>query len=288
MSEAVASAMRNGASEAVLRPLAAEHLPDATGLSTEMGWPYRVEDWQFAHALGTGLALEQAGRLIGTAMRWDYGDSFATVGMIIVGKAHQGRGFGARLFDALLQGAGSRTILLNSTQEGLELYRRRGFALVGELNQHQGVPAIGGAVSETVRAAEAGELSQIIELDARAAGMDRSELLQSLARAGQLTVIEREGASRGYAASRRFGRGYVIGPVVVENVADAQALIDDAIAKLPGEFVRVDTPASSGLGDWLEARGLKRVDTVTSMVRGAPPKVEGDSRIYALCSQSLG
>lgn len=85
------------------------HLQQAVGLSSELGWPYRLEDWAFAQGLGEGFVLERAGRLIGTAMRWQYGHAFATLGMIIVANAAQGRGYGARLFDALLDDAGSQT-----------------------------------------------------------------------------------------------------------------------------------------------------------------------------------
>jgi hypothetical protein len=118
--------------------------------------------------------------------------------------------------------------------------------------------------------------------------MDRRILLEKLEQVGQLTVLGKPGSIRGYAVSRRFGRGHVIGPVVAADAADAQALIKDAFSKLPNEFVRVDTPTHLGLGSWLEEEGLKRVDTVSSMVRGALPEVSGSSRLFALCSQSLG
>ncbi|WP_035567846.1 GNAT family N-acetyltransferase [Litchfieldella anticariensis] len=267
-----------------------EHLQQALGLSTELGWPYRLEDWAFAQGLGEGLALEQNGMLIGTAMRWQYGPAFATLGMIIVANAAQGRGYGARLFDALLDDAGSQTLLLNSTQEGLALYGHRGFLPIGEVHQHQGVPTrkLPSPELDCIRAAEVSELPMIDELDSETVGMPRGRLLQCLAQAGRLSVIARNGVVTGYAACRRFGRGYVIGPVVAADVTQAQTLIEDAISKLPDTFIRVDIPGVSDLGSWLETRGLKRVDTVTAMVRGTPPQPSGDARLFALCSQSLG
>lgn len=266
------------------------HLQQALGLSSELGWPYRLEDWAFAQGLGEGWALEQAGRLIGTAMRWQYGHAFATLGMIIVANAAQGRGYGARLFDALLEDAGPQTLLLNSTREGLGLYSRCGFLPIGEVHQHQGVPAPGFLSQELdcVRAAEVSDLPMIDKLDSETAGMPRGRLLQCLAQAGRLSVIARNGVVTGYAACRRFGRGHVIGPVVAADVMQAQALIEDAISKLPDTFIRVDIPGVSGLGSWLETRGLKRVDTVTAMVRGTPPQPSGNAHLFALCSQSLG
>lgn len=266
------------------------HLQQAVGLSSELGWPYRLEDWAFAQGLGQGFVLECAGRLIGTAMRWQYGHAFSTLGMIIVANAAQGHGYGARLFDALLDDAGPQTLLLNSTREGLGLYGRRGFLPIGEVHQHQGVPTRGLSSPELgcVRAAEISDLPVIDALDSEAVGMPRGRLLQCLAQAGRLSVIVRNGVVTGYAACRRFGRGHVIGPVVAADVTHAQALMENAISKLPDTFIRVDIPAVSGLGSWLETRGLKRVDTVTSMVRGEAPRPSGEARLFALCSQSLG
>lgn len=266
------------------------HLQQALGLSTELGWPYRLEDWAFAQGLGEGWALERDCTLIGTAMRWQYGPEFATLGMIIVANAAQGHGYGARLFDALLDDAGPQTLLLNSTREGLRLYGRRGFLPTGEVHQHQGVPARGLPAPELdcVRAAEAGDLPIIDALDSETVGMPRGHLLQGLAQAGRFSVVVRNGVVTGYAACRRFGRGHVIGPVVAADITDAQALIEDAISKLPNTFIRVDIPGTSGLGSWLETKGLKRADTVTAMVRGEPPRPSGSARLFALCSQSLG
>ena len=272
-----------------LARMTAAQLPQALALSSEMNWPYRLEDWAFAHSLGHGLALQLEGRVVATGMWWPNGEAFATAGMIIVAKAQQGRGLGARLFDVLLGEVGSRTVMLNSTEEGFELYRRRGFAVVGELHQHQGILNPGVAsLQPQIREAQETELERIVRLDEAASGRPRRELLEALAGEARFTVLEREGVLRGFAARRRFGRGHVIGPVVAEDADQAQALIGAAAADLVGAFVRVDTPAELGLTPWLEARGLPSVGMATTMVRGAPPQPRRKARIFALCSQSLG
>jgi GNAT superfamily N-acetyltransferase len=99
------------------------HVPGALKLSQEMVWPYRREDWEFAATVGQGLILERAGDLIGTAMWWNYGQAYATAGMIIVTASAQGGGYGSRLFNGLLEATDGRDVLLNSTEEGLTLYR---------------------------------------------------------------------------------------------------------------------------------------------------------------------
>jgi GNAT superfamily N-acetyltransferase len=272
-----------------LERLAADDLPQARELSAEMKWPYRLEDWAFAHWLGHGLALKEASRVVATGAWWPNGDAFATIGMIIVSTALQGRGLGARLFDALMAETEGRAVLLNSTAEGFELYRRRGFVSVGEIHQHQGAlrPGAGGP-SQDLRPARAADLERLVQLDEAASGRPRRELIEALAAEARFTVLEQDGELTGYAASRPFGRGHVIGPVIAADVEQAQRLIDAAGAELVGAFVRLDTSPDLGMGAWLEGRGLAHVSSATTMVRGTAPQPSGQGRIFALCSQSLG
>ena len=72
--------------------LRTEHLPQALELSQALRWPYRLEDWVFAHQLGRGFAVEIEGRLAGTALWWPYGDRHASAGMVSVNSAlHAGQ-----------------------------------------------------------------------------------------------------------------------------------------------------------------------------------------------------
>ena len=276
--------------DVVLLPFARSHLEGALKLSQEMSWPYRIEDWNVALQLGHGFVLERAGTVIGTAAWWPYGETHASAGMIIVAKAVQGRGYGARLMDALLGSARPRTIALNSTAEGITLYRRRGFVPTGVIHQHQGIPT---ATHETPRSGllrpmAASEFEAIALLDRAATGLERRQMLNRLFDSGDGYVLLRDGIICGYAISRLFGRGHVVGPVVAESPADARALIAFAIVRLGPVFVRIDTPACSQLGEWLESIGLQQVSDATTMVLGRPAPWTGPARLFALANQSFG
>jgi GNAT superfamily N-acetyltransferase len=275
---------------AVLVPFARAHLEGALKLSQEMSWPYRLEDWDIALQLGKGFVLERAGTVIGTAAWWPYGETHASAGMIIVAKAAQGRGYGAQLMDALLTSARPRTIALNSTAEGITLYRRRGFVPTGIIHQHQGIPRQSHETprSGLLRPMAASEFEAIARLDRTATGLERRQLLNGLFDSGDGYVLLRDGILCGYAISRLFGRGYVIGPVVAESPTDARALIEFAIARLGPVFVRIDTPASSQLGEWLESIGLQQVSDATTMVLGTPAPWTGPARMFGLANQSFG
>jgi GNAT superfamily N-acetyltransferase len=274
-----------------MAPLETADLANATALSAALNWPYRLEDWAFAHALGEGLALHDGDRLIGTALRWNYGPDFATVGMIIVDGVYRGQGLGARLVDALLAGAGQRSIILNATPDGLELYRRRGFVAFGRTCQHQGIaaPASGAGDAGAVRPARADDWPAIIALDEAASGMPRNRLMAALAGTGSTVVLAGEdGSVKGYAVCREFGRGLVVGPVVAPGQQEATQLIARFLSGLAGRFVRVNAPEDSGLGQWLAMQGLIQVDAEEAMVRGWLPSSSAQARIFSLCSNSLG
>jgi len=275
---------------ALVVPFARSHLEGALKLSQEMSWPYLLKDWEFALQLGRGFVVTSAGAVVGTALWWPYGDTHASAGMIIVSKAVQGRGYGAWLMDALLAAARPRIITLNSTAEGLALYARRGFASIGMLHQHHGIPRQRRDMPPPgdVRAMVPSDFGAIVGLDHEATGWTRREMLNRLIEVGDGYVLLRDGIPRGYAISRLFGRGHVIGPVVAESPTDARALIEAALAPLGSVFVRVDTSTTSQLGEWLEGIGLQQVGDATTMVLGTQMPSTGPARTFALANQSFG
>jgi len=181
-------------------------------------------------------------------------------------------------------------LLLNSTEEGLALYQRRGFAACGAVHQHQGPlsAAVIPKARDDIRAAAASDLAAIQVLDERAMGMPRPSMVAALADAGNVMVVDRLGRVAGYAIARRFGRGHVVGPVAAESVEDARLLIVAQLSTLHGQFVRIDVHAEHGLGDWLESFGLARVSHATAMIKGRRPVCDGTARMYALANQSFG
>ncbi|SFU34393.1 Acetyltransferase (GNAT) domain-containing protein [Methylobacterium sp. 174MFSha1.1] len=271
-----------------LVPFAPVHLPGALALSREMSWPYRLEDWDFALRVGRGFALERAGAVIGTAAWFPDEADHATIGMIIVAGAAQGRGYGTRLVEALLGAAGPRTLLLNSTAEGRALYARYGFQPVGTVRQHQGPyrHSTAAAPDPGLRAITPDDLGAIAAFDRAATGFARRPLLERLLASGEGQVLLHDGAPAAYAITRPFGRGHVIGPVVAGSPDEARRLIAASLACLDGRFVRIDVPEGSGLSPWLTGIGLPQVGDALTMVRGALPPA-GPARLFALANQSF-
>ena len=275
-----------------LRPFNPSDLEAAHALSSELRWPHRLEDWQFALAHGSGIVAECDGRVVGTALRWLWGTDRSTLGLVIVSPAWQGRRIGQRLIAALLDDVGRRHVLLHATAQGQGLYERLGFRRVGEIRQHQGIavraPSQALGDGERLRPPCRHELERLVSLDLKAAGLPRASLVCRMLREESSVVFERGGQAVGFSVLRRFGRGHAIGPVVAPDVASARALIAHWCDLHAGEFLRIDVDAESGMSQWLEGLGLTRVGTAAAMVRGKLPPRGPTCGGWALITQAMG
>jgi GNAT superfamily N-acetyltransferase len=275
-----------------LRVLEEKHLPAAHALSIAVGWPHRPCDWYAVFRIGNGFVICDANeRVLGTAMLWPLGASFAAVGMVIVAPELQGQGIGRRLVRAVLDTAPSRTLLLNATESGLRLYESEGFRAVGTIYQHQGIAKgpNGPIITTDVRPYIESDWAKIIELDCAASGIDRSAVLDALIGGTPGTVSAQDGSITGFAFSRPFGRGHLLGPVVAADETTAIALIKPHIDRDAGRFLRVDTPYYPGaFSRFLEDSGLVHVGRAITMVRGVEPVRSDQAQIFALISQALG
>lgn len=276
-----------------LRAMTEGDLEAAHGLSAAVGWPHRLEDWAFSLALGEGFVIEEEGRVLGTAMRWQMGAA-TTIGLVIIAPEQQGRGLGRKLMEAVLSGLSTPTVLLNATAAGRPLYEKLGFTADGtRIAQHQGVPfqvgLIAPAPGDRLRPLGASDKAALAALDAQASGLARETMIAALLDGvAEGVVLDREGEAVGCALIRRFGRGHVIGPVIAPDIEAAKVLIGYWLGSRDGQFIRVDIPEESELGPWLEGFGLMGVGPVACMTRGPALIPPGPAQRFGLVTQALG
>jgi ribosomal protein S18 acetylase RimI-like enzyme len=291
-SKAVGAGVARNASAVRLRALAANDLAEAQKLSRGVRWPHRLADWEFALGLGAGYAAEIDDHVVGTAMYWRFGRRHATLGMVIVAPDWQRRGLGQQLVTAALDKLGDRSVLLHASDSAATIYERLGFSAVGELVQYEGAPfappVIPLPIGERLRPLGRRDAAALAKLDALAAGMPRKAALTALFESAEAVVLDRDGDPRGFSLRRRFGRGHAIGPVVAPDADRAKALIGYWLARHAGRFVRIDVPADSGLGDWLEWLGLNDVGHACAMVHGPAIERSDDAKGFAAINQALG
>lgn len=283
------------------RRLRADDLPAAQRLSAAIGWPHRREDWAFSARTGIGFVAETAGALVGTVVCWKFGADEATLGMLIVAPEHRGTGIGRTLLAHALDELGKRDITLYATEAGQPLCDALGFEACGALDQMQGAafrpPLLALAANERLRPLGASDAQRLVALASRASGLDRSHVLPPLLELADGIALDRDGELLGFSLFRRFGRGFLIGPVIAGASPDAvhaKALIRHWLALNEGALVRIDVPHGHGLRAWLTGLGIARSETVVRMRRLAsaqpisgPGRADGSLHQYAVITQSL-
>ncbi|MBC8022847.1 MAG: GNAT family N-acetyltransferase, partial [Burkholderiales bacterium] len=133
----------HGAVPIKYRKFAPGDVDAAHRLSLAVGWPHRREDWQFVLGIGSGYVAVEGGRVVGTILYWKHDARHASLGMVIVDPASQGRGIGRELMSLALRDLEGRCVQLNATPAGKPLYERLGFKAIGRVQQHQGLAHAG-------------------------------------------------------------------------------------------------------------------------------------------------
>lgn len=269
-------------------------------LSISVGWPHRAEDWQFLREFGDGIvALDEIGRIMGSAMWFPYGAHFATIGMVITSPRLQANGAGQWLMGHVLNRLAGRDLGLSATRAARRLYRSLNFNQEAVVYQCNGEavfpPDVEPASDAMLRTIDSGDLDVIADLDAMAFGADRKALMARLLAHSNGIGLIRAGRMEAFSLCRKFGRGHVIGPVVATNDSDAIRVIRPHAMAHAGGFLRLDTREKDGaFSDFLSRCGLPVYDTVTTMSLGRrwlaafETQAQSKPKTYALASQALG
>lgn len=272
-----------------IAPLTSAHARAAHGLTVAVGWAHRFEDWLFALSVGRGLgAFDSGGALRGALIWFPYGQTFATIGFVVVDPTVHRAGMGRALMNRTIADTAGRSLLLISTDAGRRLYESLGFVAIGENAAHMGT-AVERDLDGPLAPAGRADLPALIAIDASALGYPRETLLQALVEAGEIVVLRRDGGIVGFSICRLFGAGRVVGPVIAHDEHDARRLIAVWLARHVGQPLRVDVPKEhSAIAAWLNDLGLARGGESPIMVRGDAPVPAGPARRFALVSQALG
>jgi hypothetical protein len=270
------------------------------GLSIAVGWPHRAEDWQFLRETGQGIvALDEIGRVLGSAMWFSHDLELTTIGMVITSPRLQTQGTALWLMQRVFSEVAGQDYRLNATRAARRLYLSLDFAPEMTVYQCQGIarahaPARNCEIPHDLRILTVSDLPTVVACDATGFGVKRTALIQKLFDRSLAYGLFRDGTLHAFSFCRPFGRGHVVGPVVAANDADAIAVIQPHVAAHAGNFLRMDTHFESGeFADFLSQSGMPVFDTVLTMSRGRrladfSTGQPVDGKTYALASQTLG
>ncbi|HEX7174788.1 MAG TPA: GNAT family N-acetyltransferase [Pyrinomonadaceae bacterium] len=258
-------------------------------------WNQTEEDWlRLLRLCPRGCFAATAGvRLVGTTTITVYGRGLAWVGMVLVDPDFRRRGIATALVREALKGldaAAVTTVKLDATPEGAPVYEALGFE--AELHIERWVGVVQAKASPAHTAEGAPQPSQILELDRRAFGADRSELLRALLEESCVTPAVSMGADgrlRGYALARRGAMADYVGPIVAEEAETAAALLDDVLNRLDAGRVCVDLNTTyAGGARVLEAQGFVKQRELIRMRRGGRSGAGTSDSIFAIAGPEVG
>ncbi|WP_306152155.1 GNAT family N-acetyltransferase [Roseovarius sp. MMSF_3281] len=263
-------------------------------LTVGVFWPHRWRDLDAFISLGEGyLAVDEIGRAMGSAMCFRAEPDFAMLGMMVTAPRLQTMGTGRWLLRRVMDELPNMDMRLSATRQGYRLYKEAGFVPLTTIWQHQGttrrVQLPDAVPGVTARVMQPEDTAAVTALDTYAYGAARDRTLTEMLRLSDGMVVERDGTICGFALRRRFGRGWVVGPVVAETDDIAMMLTAPLINLSEGEFVRLDTPVKSEkFNVFLSAIGMGVYDTVTEMYLGHQRRPLDGPHIFGLAAHSLG
>ncbi|RPH46828.1 MAG: N-acetyltransferase [Burkholderiales bacterium] len=270
--------------------LEARHLGGLLALSGAAGWNQDADDWAHMLSSGRGWGLSAAdGTLVASTVVLPYGSGFGTgtgtdmsmgggfawISMVLVLPSCRGRGFASRLLAEALDWLDARHLVpvLDATPAGHPVYRRQGFVDTWGLARFAREPAAAASVAAPPAGVRIEPLADahwpgILALDAPAFGADRHILLRALAaRAPDLAHVATYGGSvSGFVLGRPGRDATQLGPLVASRAEVGIALLDAALAAVPGR-VFADVPdAQQAMREALGARGFRVQRPFTRLV----------------------
>jgi GNAT superfamily N-acetyltransferase len=274
-------------------------LDDAGALVREANWNQIAADWRIFLEQGRVYAAQSAsGRIVATTATLPYGGRFAWISMVLVAGDWRRRGLATllmrRAVDDLV--GGDLVPVLDATPDGRAVYRALGFEdswgfhrLTRRERSAAAEPAALPA-DVTIRAISDADWPALRAYDAAAFGAERGGVLAGLR--GRLPaaelVAERAGRIAGFLLGRDGRLAAQAGPLIADDDAIACALLERALATLPGPLFVDLADAKSAVRGFLEARGFAAVRPLTRMLYRSATPFDDATRTYAVVGPEFG
>jgi GNAT superfamily N-acetyltransferase len=267
-----------------VRTLKEADIPSALELSTAAGWNQTADDWRMLITLApdTCFALEAGNVIAATTSLLIYEDKLAWLGMVLTRLQYQRRGYARLLVEHALEEAdrrGVRTVKLDATAQGAQLYRKLGFHPEQNVERWVGDGEKSGNGNGRERSPNA---TEIAKLDREIYGVDRSPLIRQLLKRSQVTA-----SSDGIAMRRAGVRANYLGPCAARDADTARGLILASLHTHPGLWFWDILPANKCAVDLASELGFHAERHLIRMSRGAHLTTD-HVRVFAIAGFEIG
>jgi hypothetical protein len=220
----------------------------------------------------------------------NYDDRFAFLGFYIVRAGFRDRGHGLRIWNAAIAHAGARVIGLDGVVAQQDNYKKSGFQLAYANVRYGGIVAAPLRRPADVVALETIPFALVEADDATVFPAPRSAFLRAwIGTSGHVgRALLRDGKLAAWGVIRPCRTGRKIGPLVADDRAAADAIVQALLASANGGEIFLDVPAVNREAIALaEELGLKPVFETARMYTGPIPPLRID-RVFGVTSFELG
>ncbi|WP_242235227.1 GNAT family N-acetyltransferase [Bacillus cereus group sp. BfR-BA-01316] len=280
----------------VVERLGENNISCLISLSERIGWDYSLGEINTILSSGIVYGMRnEKGEVIASAAIILYGETLASIGMVIVHPDYKGRGIGKAITDSCMKIVSSQTpIMLIATDEGKPLYEKLGFRVVSYVSKYicnsynANYKCVGN--EEYILNYEECDLEKIIKIDEDAFGTSRKEFLKRRIMQSEQCILIRDTKQNilGYGMSIQTPENKIIGPVVAKNDTMAMEIVH-SLAKGHNGKLRIDVP--EGKKDFmqeLEITGFQKVNKPPIMMKNSDQLLKRNNGLYSIAAQIFG
>lgn len=285
------------ATDMEIRPLQDEDIPAVMRLSTQAGWNQVPADWRRLLDLNPDSCF--AGwvddELVATATLVTYEERVGWIGMVLVEESHRRQGYGMQIFERTLEAALDRNIPmigLDATDAGRSVYRQADFVDVAPIERWVGELEPGSIAGDNGTVVSDPSLTDVLALDQRACGVDRSNLLTQLYEQENVTTFlvsdSAEDENRGYAIVRPGRNAVQAGPIVALDMETLSRLLKVTGKKLDNPRIVIDVLGGDEATDILTDANLACQRKLTRMTYQTAREALLGEHVVAAAGLELG
>jgi ribosomal protein S18 acetylase RimI-like enzyme len=279
-------------SDLQIRNLGPEEIATVVDWAAAEGWnPGLTDAACFAIPDAKGFFVgEIDGEPVATVSCVNYDDRFSFLGFYIVRSDFRDRGHGLRIWNAAIAHAGARVIGLDGVVAQQDNYRKSGFQLAYANIRYGGIVAAPPNPPADVVALDTIPFARVEADDATVFPAPRGAFLRAwIGTSGHVgRALLRDGKLAAWGVIRPCRTGRKIGPLVADDRAAADAIMQALLASAGDGEIFLDVPAVNREAIALaESLGLTPVFETARMYTGPIPPLRIE-RVFGVTSFELG
>jgi len=270
-----------------VRKLAASDLEFAKSLTDAEEWGNSAEDWNRLFKISLPIGAYDEDELVGVTTAFDYG-KLGMIGNVLVSEEYRGKEIGSKLVTAAMEKLEScDTVRVHSTMASAQFYKKLGFIAEGmstlfrlDADMKAFQPF---AIDSDDNIVPAGAyLDEILEMDKRQFGGDRSEYIKNLINylpECAFVALDDNKKVKGFILVKGESNWYEVGPWVVEpGCKNWRGMLQKSVSAIPpNSSVDIFVPAPNHrITSLLDSVGYNADSYYMSMYHGADWPEEGN------------